>query len=83
MQEEQVYTIPLRDARSAGKKNRAKKAVKLVKKFVEKHMEAEGVKIGQDLNEKIWDRSAEKPPKKVRVRAAKFSGGIVEVSTME
>lgn len=34
MEEEQVYTIPLRDARKTQKKKKAAKAAKLVKQFV-------------------------------------------------
>lgn len=83
MEEEQVYTIPLREARRAKKKDRAATAVKKVKEFIEKHMDADEVIIDPDLNEEIWNRSAEKPPSKVRIRAAKFSGGIVEVSPLE
>ena len=39
--------------------------------------------ISQDLNEKVWGRGIEKPPRKVRVRAAKDKDGNVTVYLAE
>lgn len=83
MEEEQVYTIPLRDAKKAKRKKRAAKAAKKVKEFLKKHMNASEVKIQSDLNEKIWARGAEKPPAKVRVRAIRQEDNVIEASTLE
>ncbi|HDM60340.1 MAG TPA: 50S ribosomal protein L31e [Archaeoglobus veneficus] len=59
---------------------RAKKAVKYVRNFLSKHMkvEPENVKLDASINEKIWERGAQKPPAKIRIRAVKFDDGIVE-----
>lgn len=83
MEEEQVYTIPLREAREAKRKERASKAIKIVKEFLMRNLKAEEVQVDSSLNEKIWDQGAEKPPSKIRVRAVKRPDGVVEVSSLE
>src|SRR4030065_441057 len=59
---------------------------------VETEKEAEGKEeeselpkliISKEVNEKIWDRGIEKPPRKIRVRAAKDSDGNVTVYLAE
>lgn len=61
-------TIPLRDAYRAPRKKRAKVAVRLIREWVSRHFHLEGrVKIGSALNEFIWSRSIEKPPRRVTV----------------
>ena len=59
---------------------RAKKAVKYVRSFLSRHMkvEPENVKLDASINEKIWERGAQKPPAKIKIRAVKFDYGIVE-----
>jgi len=42
-------------------------------------MKAERVIISQRLNEKIWSRGIEKPPRRVKVKAVKSEEGVVEV----
>lgn len=83
MEEEQVYTVPLRDAKRAERNKRSARAVKLVKEFLMRHMDADEVKIDSRLNEEIWRRSAEKPPSRIRVRAIKRSDNVVEASPLE
>ncbi len=71
-----VYVIPLRDAYRAPRKKRVPRAVRLVREFVKRHvkpfkkMDEEKVVeiyISQRLNELLWRRSIEKPPRRVRV----------------
>ncbi len=76
---ERVYTVPLRDAYEASRKRRAKKAINLLKKFAQRHMKAEDVKISEGVNQLIWGRGAEKPPKKITVLMRKDKDGIVRV----
>lgn len=83
MEEEQVYTIPLRDARKTHRNKRAAKAVKLVKEFLKKHMKVDEVKVSSELNQEIWNRSAENPPSKIRVRANKITGEMAEALPLE
>ncbi len=39
--------------------------------------------ISKEVNEKIWDKGIEKPPRKIRVRAAKDSDGNVTIYLAE
>jgi large subunit ribosomal protein L31e len=78
--EEKVYTIPLRHVwvvTPRGK--RAPRAVRDVRNFVSRHMKAEEVSISNEINEAIWARSINKPPRKIAVRAVKDKEGKVVV----
>jgi large subunit ribosomal protein L31e len=91
--EERFYTIPLRKAWISTRKKRAPKAVRIVKSFVLKHMkvrteaegeeEAEKLVIDNEVNEKLWNRGIEKPPRKIRVRVVKDKEGVVTVLLAE
>jgi large subunit ribosomal protein L31e len=78
---EQVYTIPLRKVKMAARWKRSHKAMKVIRAYLTKHMKvAPGqVKLDQSINEKIWARGSEKPPSSIRVKAAKFEDGEVQV----
>lgn len=94
--EERIYTIPLAKALVRPPKKRAPRAMQLLKAFLIKHMKLD-VKVSEDeeeeelpqlliskeVNEKIWDRGIEKPPRKIRVRAAKDKDGNVTVYLAE
>jgi large subunit ribosomal protein L31e len=90
--EERVYTIPLRRAWIMPPNKRAPRAVRIVKTFIQRHMkvgegaikeegEEEGGKIiiSNEVNEEIWRRGIEKPPRKLRIRAARDEEGNVTV----
>ena len=82
---ERLYTIPLGKAYEAIRKKRAKRAVTMVKTFIRRHMkvEAEDLAIDPALNEYLWTRGIEKPPRRVRVRATKDRDGFVKVFLIE
>lgn len=83
--EERVYTIPLGRACLAPRKKTTPKAVRIIKSFVLKHMKVDGdsVKISNAVNEKLWRRGIEKPPRKIKVRITKNVDGIVTVHPAE
>jgi len=91
--EERFYTIPLRKVWISPRKKRAPKAVRIVKSFVIKHMkirmevdeeeEAEKLIIDNEVNQKLWSRGIEKPPRKIRVRVIKDKEGVVTVLLAE
>jgi large subunit ribosomal protein L31e len=94
--EERVYTIPLGKAWVRPRKKRTPRAMQLIKAFVTKHMKMEmrfeeeeergelpRLIISNDVNEKVWSRSIEKPPRKIRVRVAKDQDGNVTVFLAE
>ena len=80
---EQIYVIPLRDVKMAPRWKRSPKAIKVIRAFLKQHMKSEDIKIDASINEKIWERGSQKPPRKIRVRAMKFEDGQVQVELAE
>lgn len=82
---ERIINIPLRATKMAPRTKRAKRAVKEIREHIMRHMkvDAEHVWIDQALNEKIWERGIQNPPKRISVKAIKFDDGLVEVSLAE
>ncbi|ABM81417.1 50S ribosomal protein L31e [Hyperthermus butylicus] len=70
---EAIYTIPLSRVYWGRRTNRAARAIKLVRKFIARHfgVKEEDVIIHNNVNEYIWSRSIEKPPRRVTVKAVK------------
>ncbi|HDJ26673.1 MAG TPA: 50S ribosomal protein L31e [Candidatus Bathyarchaeota archaeon] len=81
--EVRTYVVPLGRTRVASRKKRAPRAIRLIKEFARRHMKAEEVKIAPELNEFIWSRGIEKPPRRVRVRMEKYEDGLVKVYLAE
>ena len=94
--EERTYTIPLGKALIRPPKKRAPRAMHMIRAFINRHMklnvraeEGEEEKelpqlvISKEVNEKVWGRGIEKPPRKIRVRAAKDKDGNVTVYLAE
>ncbi len=71
MAEEKIFTIPLREAYDKPRTKRAKIAVNIVKDFLIKHMKSKNVRLGKSINENIWSRSIQKPPRRIRVHVVK------------
>jgi large subunit ribosomal protein L31e len=81
--EEQIYVIPLRGTRRAPRWKRSNVAIKDIRTYLAKHMKSEDVKLDRSINERVWDRGAEKPPSRIRVRAMKFDDGQVQAELAE
>ncbi len=83
-EEERVYTIPLRRVWSVPRIQRASRALRAVKEFVGHHMKArtEDVWVDPRLNEILWARGREKPPRRVQVKVIKLEDETVEVSPL-
>lgn len=76
---ERTYIIPLRkEWLKAPKYKRAKKAMTAVKEFLAKHMKSDNVKIGTNLNMKLWERGIKSPPHKLKVSVIKEDDGTVK-----
>lgn len=84
-EEEQIFTIPLRITKSVPRTKRSPRAIKAIKDYVKKHMrvDEDDVWIDPEINEAIWKRGIQNPPKKLRVKALKLEEGEVEVSLPE
>lgn len=80
---ERTYVIPLRKGwLKAPQHRRAKKAVRLVREFLAKHMKVEDrdlakIKLDLWLNRALWSRGIKSPPHKITVKATKDSNGEV------
>jgi len=81
--EERIYTIPLGRAWVSPRKKRAPRAMRLVKSFVQRHMKPETLVVSNKVNEIIWSRGIEKPPRRIRVRAVKDREGTVTLYLAE
>ena len=81
--DERIYVIPLAKARHGPRNKRAKKAIRYLREFMERHFKPESLIISQPVNEKIWSRGIQKPPRKLKVRATKNIDGLVVVYLAE
>ena len=79
---ERIITITMRATKMAPRTKRAARAIKEIRDNIARHMKADVEKIWIDksLNEKIWERGIQNPPRKITVKAVKFEDGLVEVS---
>jgi len=75
--EERAYTVNLREAWRAPTKNRTPRAIRVLKEFVKRNMKVESVIMSNEINEAVWARSIEKPPRKLKIRAVKDKEGNV------
>jgi large subunit ribosomal protein L31e len=96
--EERTYTVPLGKAWIMPPRKRTPRAIRMLRTFVVKHMKLEAVKEGEateeeeepknlvisnEVNEKMWERGVEKPPRKIRIKAAKDKDGNITVYLAE
>ena len=81
---ERIYVIPLRGAYEGVRTKRSRKAIKVIRSFISKHMKAEldDVVISQAVNSTVWKRGIQKPPRKIKVKAVK-SGDKVSVMLLD
>ena len=77
--DERIYVIPLAKARNGPRNKRAKKSIRYLREYMNRHFKPEALVISQEVNEKIWERGAQKPPRKLKVRATKNIDGLVVV----
>ena len=86
----------MRKAWIAPPNKRAPRAMRILKSFITRHMRLEARKeereeeeeskkliVSNEVNERIWSRGIEKPPRKIRVRAAKDKEGNVTIYLAE
>jgi large subunit ribosomal protein L31e len=82
--DERIYTVPLRRAYWTGSRlRRSNRAIRILKEFVERHMKPEEIVIQPEVNERIWERGIQKPPRRIRIRATKNSEDLVRVYLAE
>ncbi len=92
--EEKTYTIPLSKALIMPPRKRAPRAMHMIRTYIIKHMKIPTrpqeedetpptLTITKEVNEHIWQKGIEKPPRKIRVRATKDNEGNVTVHLAE
>jgi large subunit ribosomal protein L31e len=93
--EERIYKVPLGRAWIVPQRRRAARAMRILRAFVTKHMKLDAREEGEEeeepkklvidneVNEKIWSRGIEKPPRKIRIRVTKDKEGNVNVYLAE
>lgn len=86
---ERAYIIPLRrECKKVARYRKAEKAMKCIREFIARHMQVredagKKIKISKFINQAVWFRGIKKPPAKIKIKAVKFSTGIVEVELAE
>lgn len=76
---ERLYTVPLGKAYDYTRTKRARRSISLLREFLVRHMKSVNVRISESLNEFIWARSMQKPPRKVKIKVVK-EGDVVRAS---
>ncbi|MDD2655101.1 MAG: 50S ribosomal protein L31e [Candidatus ainarchaeum sp.] len=76
---ERVYTIPLGKSYDYTRVRRARTAVKMIRSFLARHMKAgeDDVRVSMGINELVWARGIQKPPRKIKIRAVKDAGRVL------
>lgn len=72
--EERIVTVPLRDVRAGSSSTAADAAMRIVREHLASQFTVEpaAVRLDPSINEAVWERGRSKPPRKLRVRAARF-----------
>jgi len=83
--EERIYTVPLSRAWIGPRNKRAPRAIRILRNFIMRHMKVDedSLKISNEVNERVWSRGIQKPPRKIRIRAVKNREGIVTIRLAE
>ena len=76
---EREYTIPLRGAWKGSRTDRAEKAIRVIRQFAKRHMKSSEIKIDSEVNQAVWSRGIQKPPRKIRVLMKKDKDDLVTV----
>ncbi|MHA2182203.1 MAG: 50S ribosomal protein L31e [Promethearchaeota archaeon] len=77
--DERIYIIPLAKARKGPRNKWAKKSIRYLREFLTRHFKPESLVISQEVNERIWERGIQKPPRKLKVRVTKNIDGLCVV----
>ncbi len=82
--EERIYTIPFYPKLAYSKRiKRASRAIRILREFVQRHMKATNIIIAPEVNERIWSKGREKPPRRIRVRCLRTAEDKIEVHLLE
>ena len=77
--EERILVVNLKKLAWVPRAKRAPRAVRLLRSTVHRATKAEEVKVSNEVNELIWSKGIEKPPRRVKVKLVKDEEGRVTV----
>ncbi|MEB3756087.1 MAG: 60S ribosomal protein L31 [Desulfurococcales archaeon] len=75
---EREYTISLGPLYYGRRTNRAARAARRLRMFVKRHTKADRIVLTNDVNNYIWSRGIEKPPRRIRILVRVFEEGEEE-----
>src|SRR5207237_1277050 len=71
-EEERIMIVPLRAAWAASRTDRTPRAIKAIREHVKQHLKPDRIFIDDVLNEYLWKRGREHPPRRIRIKAIKI-----------
>ena len=74
-----VYTLSLGRLYWGRRSNRSDRAIKYIRKFVARHFHVDSVLIDPLVNQFVWSKGREKPPRRITIRVIKISENVVKV----
>ncbi len=77
--EDMIYTISLGRLYWGRRSNRSNRAIKYIRKFVIRHFHVDDVLIDPLVNQYIWRRSREKPPRRITIRVIRIKENVARV----
>ncbi len=79
---EKIYVINLSRLYWTGRRRRAPRAIKKIREFIKRHVKAEQIVIDESVNEYIFSRAYDKPPRRIAVRVIPLDseGKVVKVA---
>ncbi|MGC9009077.1 MAG: 50S ribosomal protein L31e [Sulfolobales archaeon] len=78
---EGLYIISLSRVYWGGsRRSRGKRAIKLIRDFITRHFGAKRVILDESINEYIFYRKIEKPPRRIIVKVFKIDEGIYKAT---
>jgi large subunit ribosomal protein L31e len=82
---ERIYTVPLSRAYNYSERYRVWFAMKLLRAFLARHMkvEPESVRLSAGINDLMWSHGMSRPPRKLKLKVSKDSGGMVRAVLLE
>ena len=80
--EERIYTVPFSKlvyGRRIPRKKRTPRAMRHLRSYIQRHLRCENITITGEVNEFMWTRGIQHPPRRIRIRAVKTEDDTVTV----
>ena len=77
---ERIYTVPLWRAWLTPRHRRTERAINVIKEFAQHHMKSDKIKFSEEVNESMWSKGIQNPPRRITVKMARDADGVVTIS---